>query len=85
MVANLVLKLPIAAPRTIRRQVTGGGIRVTPTIEQAIGKRAKNRFGMLPAHALERAPAIGNVNGFVPDIAKVARAVFDKEFKYLVR
>src|SRR5882724_1899417 len=39
---------------------------------------------MMPANGLEQSPTVGHVNGFVADLAEIARAIAAKDFEYLL-
>jgi len=68
-------QLRVAASGTVGSQIAGRRIRVPFVIQQRAGQRTQYRLGMLPADALQGAPAVGDEDGFMTDRAEVAGAV----------
>ena len=72
--ADFFRTFKISPPRSIGRQVTIGWIGFTTMIQQRVCQRAEYRLGMLPTNAVQRAIAVGHVDRFVTDAAKITSA-----------
>ncbi len=76
----------ILAKGAVGRQIGFRGVLLgAGAVEQGVGEGAQDGFGVLPADDFQRAEAVGDVDGFVADVAKIARAIPAEDFEEFVR
>src|SRR5207248_4394709 len=83
--ANLLCRRLVVTPWPVGFQIALRRVCVSSAIEQSISERTEHRLGVLPANRLQRAPTVGDVNGFVSDLAKIARTIATENFENFMR
>jgi hypothetical protein len=73
----------ILAARHVGRSVSLRGI-LAFVLQQGVSERAQDGFRVPPADGVQRAEGIGDENGFMADVAKIAAAVFREDLEAFV-
>src|SRR5262249_43980261 len=81
---DLRRQLEVALPGAVSGIVALRRVAAPLVVQQGIRERAEDRLGVLPADAVQRAPAVGHVDRLVADRAKIAGTVAEEELVDLV-
>jgi hypothetical protein len=58
---------------------------IATAIKQSKREGAEDRFSMLPANGLQRSPTVGDINGLMADLAKIAHAIATENLEHFLR